>query len=74
MSITSELALNHANCLVKKDSFGVTKVYNICNETIQDIPWGILDWISAIVLFTFIFVLAAGFFGLGLFMYRETRR
>lgn len=42
----SALALEHADCLVRKEEFGVTEVHNICTNTVTEIPWALKDWVD----------------------------
>ena len=44
-----DVNLNNAECILKKDYMGYTEVINICtNETIREIPWGFIDWLSGV--------------------------
>jgi len=40
----STINANIAACIEKANHFGLTRVYNICNGNVTDVPWGAWDW------------------------------
>jgi hypothetical protein len=50
MNAQTDINLNQADCLRSVSDFGTTTVHNICNGSINEVPWGSADWVLASVL------------------------
>lgn len=46
---TTDMNLNHADCLRSVSDFGSTTVHNICSGATHTVPWGSADWAFALV-------------------------
>ena len=55
-----------AECLKETTNFGETIVKNICDGTVNTIPWGGADWVLFGVLFTIGIGLALMVLGMGI--------
>lgn len=53
-------SINFAYCIQKAFNIGSTKFHNICDQTVNVVPWGSLDWFAFIIPAT-IMVTVAGF-------------
>jgi hypothetical protein len=56
--------LNNTQCLVTRTHFGYDTVINICSGKVQDIPWGMGNWLEfgAIIFITLLLAgIAIGF-------------
>jgi hypothetical protein len=64
MNPQTDINLNHADCLRSVTDFGKTTVHNICNGSVNEVPWGSADWALALgltafgAIFIFAFILA----------------
>ncbi len=53
----TNLNFNNAECMRDTYDIGKTIVHNVCNCTVTEVPWGMLDWLSTIVIPVCSFVL-----------------
>lgn len=42
-------SINFAYCIQKASNIGSTKFHNICDQTVNVVPWGSLDWFAFII-------------------------
>ena len=44
MTSKTEHSFDLAQCMVHKSGFGVDYIYNVCADTVKQVPWGAVDW------------------------------